>query len=426
MVVGWLLVAAACIVPSSDPPEPVGAPQAAQAEPAADESDGDRSDAPVVAHAPATFPPDVPAVPPAVALPPGSADLRVVDFGPQQQRATLALEVGPDDASALLTLTAPSPDAIVGFRQVTDPSGQIRYRVDFSSETVLVSDITPTILADAGGIALFLPVGPRQPLLPGTWLVDVVGNDGIDRAQALLRRGPIDGPGTLDLAVWALAGRAATDPDRVAAQLTAAADAVLAPHGLAGGNIRVVAAARADADRYGRLALDELGTQLHDACTEAVAVLAPQREAVVLLVDELRAGLQTAVHGPGGGPLRGFAAAAPGSAIVGAPSRSCAAAVLHDDLTATGRVALHEVAHLMGLVTHTSERDGLSFDLLADTPECPAERDANGDGLVTRAECTGLDADNLMFWEDGGSQLTADQAWVLRRHPLVRPATRRR
>jgi hypothetical protein len=40
-------------------------------------------------------------------------------------------------------------------------------------------------------------------------------------------------------------------------------------------------------------------------------------------------------------------------------------------------------------------------------------------------ECAPFDANNLMFWQSGRQQasvnLTAQQSWLLRRHPLFHP-----
>ena len=84
-----------------------------------------------------------------------------------------------------------------------------------------------------------------------------------------------------------------------------------------------------------------------------------------------------------------------------------------------GLTIIHEGAHFMGLV-HTTEEEGETFDLFTDTPECRAsEFDSNGDGLVEDFECDGVaDGDNFMFWLEGGPEISAGQAWAMRRHPF--------
>ena len=87
---------------------------------------------------------------------------------------------------------------------------------------------------------------------------------------------------------------------------------------------------------------------------------------------------------------------------------------------------IHESAHFLGLA-HTTDEDGRSFDFLSDTPQCSAATaDADGDKTVDVKECALFDANNLMFWQSGVEQaavtLTAQQTWLLRRHPLFHPA----
>jgi hypothetical protein len=67
----------------------------------------------------------------------------------------------------------------------------------------------------------------------------------------------------------------------------------------------------------------------------------------------------------------------------------------------------------MGLF-HTSESDGTSIEPLSDTPVCSARHDQNQDGMLTAAECAGVDGDNLMFWSGHGTALSAQQREILR------------
>ena len=80
--------------------------------------------------------------------------------------------------------------------------------------------------------------------------------------------------------------------------------------------------------------------------------------------------------------------------------------VLDTDLL--GETMAHEVGHQLGLF-HTTEAGGDSFDILEDTPECPAGRfDDNGDGQVTARECGERDGTNFMFWVTAGKNLEQD------------------
>ena len=118
----------------------------------------------------------------------------------------------------------------------------------------------------------------------------------------------------------------------------------------------------------------------------------------------------------GGAPVAGYSLGLPGPfaadrptagvLVSAAPFAAPSTGAL--DTEAMGTTAAHEIGHYLGLY-HTSERDGVDHDPIADTPEC-----APGAGACP-------DATNVMFWTGGGgrSQLTAGQGAVMRRHPLV-------
>ena len=84
-----------------------------------------------------------------------------------------------------------------------------------------------------------------------------------------------------------------------------------------------------------------------------------------------------------------------------------------------GQAMAHELAHFLGLF-HTTESAGSVREGFVDTPECPAEADTDGDGFFSSEECAGAGAENLMFWSPGGEQLSASQAELLRRAPILR------
>jgi len=87
-----------------------------------------------------------------------------------------------------------------------------------------------------------------------------------------------------------------------------------------------------------------------------------------------------------------------------------------------GSTIVHEGSHFMGL-THTTEANGVSFDLFDDTPECPlGQYDLDESGEVEEQECLEVDSSNYMFWQDSGYInnfiISNQQAWVIRSHPL--------
>jgi hypothetical protein len=86
-----------------------------------------------------------------------------------------------------------------------------------------------------------------------------------------------------------------------------------------------------------------------------------------------------------------------------------------------GRGMVHEMLHEMGLF-HTTEAYGGLHDIIADTPECPEIKGANGDPVqLLHDQCVNYDGDNIMFWSLRGNlgRLSPGQAAILGRSPLV-------
>jgi len=85
-----------------------------------------------------------------------------------------------------------------------------------------------------------------------------------------------------------------------------------------------------------------------------------------------------------------------------------------------GQVLAHELGHALGLF-HPTEGIGTVFDPLPDTPVCPLP---DGAFFLSREDCGGLGAENLMFFQvapvDAPNELTPDQAGLLSRAPILR------
>lgn len=109
----------------------------------------------------------------------------------------------------------------------------------------------------------------------------------------------------------------------------------------------------------------------------------------------------------GGGLVLGMAAGVPGPAFIGPSYRSGVAVALFEEGEGedyVGNVLAHEVGHYLGLY-HSTEKNGTTHDTLSDTEDDHAS--------------------NLMFWAYSPAQkeLSSDQGYVIRSHPLVLPAS---
>ncbi len=387
--------------------------------------------APVGSTAPAPGLTAAPASPPPPS--PLGSDIRVVELTAEQvatQSAGVVVTVAPGDMSFTVSVVGPDEQALVGIREVRDPTGEVRYLADLRNELVIVDELHPRVLADAGAVGLYVSAPVGGILTPGDWVVDVVGNAGAPAVRVAVRAGDPLAPQVLDVVGWVTAD--VGDPAGLAAAWRTQMDAVLGPHGIAVGRLDLVPAG-ADGQPYTALGIDGLADEVHRACTAAAAATgAPDRSALVVLAGQIGEGvLSAAADRPAGtgtayrrpdGTIDGFAVATPGTPVVGPRSHACVAVSAGDAPDGRGLIALHEILHQAGLTRHTTERSGRDFDLLADTPECPAETyDRDNDLQVTRGECADVDGDNLLFWAVGGSTMTAEQAWQVRAHPLLRP-----
>jgi anti-anti-sigma regulatory factor len=129
--------------------------------------------------------------------------------------------------------------------------------------------------------------------------------------------------------------------------------------------------------------------------------------------------------------LYGIAAGIPGPVAVQGTAGSGVIVIIGTHLLADretldtnelGGTIAHEIGHQLGLF-HTTEADGLDFDILSDTPECPSSFDADRDGEVSAEECRERDGGHILFWTSASfpqQTWSAQQRDVLARSPVMK------
>ena len=344
-------------------------------------------------------------------IPNAAADVRRLDGGPLGRRGRILVEIGPGDLSFLAFARTGNPDAQVFVTSVISPSG-----VDVGDAIGLEY----AEYSNFGEAAFYAPIKEQVDLEIGEYEVTFEATDEIGASGALVRSGTADGPQSLDVIFW-MATNEEYDRQALERQFRSIGEAVLGVHGIAIGTMSFIDPPTEIIDRYAVLQFSEGGTDadLRGLCRAMSASVGDVRALNFAIVDRLDGDEPDAV-------IEGSSAGLPGTAMLAGSDLSCVAGMASPDpddperdLFERAVVVWHEAGHHLGLY-HTSESDGLYFDLIDDTPECRYdERDTNDDGFVDLYECGGVDADNFMFHDGDGSTMTGDQAWTVRRHPLL-------
>ncbi len=358
--------------------------------------------------------------PPPTSPPAPAADLRFVDLGSHPPVTVLTVTVEPGDVSMLVWARAPGPGDEVAIARITDPSGEVIYDLDLDSFEVF-GGVLNAPLVDLHEVAVTLPIDGDTPLAPGdyTFAIDALADE-ITASGAILRSGDVAGPQALDVRiVVATTNDDLADSDRretFAAEVRATGEALLNPHGIEVGALSFLDAPADFVDRFAELEADESDEQQRELCRELGERLPPTRAVDLVVVDRV------VDPSDDGGVIEGNAAGLPGVVLTPGALTSCVVVVTERDVDRSlldrAIVVWHEAGHLLGL-PHTSEADGSAFDYFADTPECPIDRDEDGDGFVDEFECP--DGGNFMFHDTDSLIMSEDQAWFLRRRPLLYP-----
>lgn len=339
-------------------------------------------------------------------------DLRLVDGGGLGGAGTLVVEVQPGDVSFLAYAVSGKSGDQVFITEVVSPSG-----LDVGEAVgIEYGDLT-----NYGEAAFLLPISDVIGLEPGSYRISFESTGLIVSSGAIVKSGDVSVEQAIDIVFW-LATHESFDEAELEARFRQVGNEILNRHGIQVGTMSFVVPPPSVIDRFATIDLpesDPSDAALRALCKEMSTEIGDVRALNFAIVDELTGGGADYV-------IEGSASGLPGTIMLPGSGTSCVAAMAipdpddpSRDLLARANVIWHEAGHLLGLF-HTTEEDGLFFDILADTPQCDVETyDSNGDGYIDFLECADADGGNFMFYDSDGTDMTPSQAWVLRHHPLL-------
>ena len=353
-------------------------------------------------------------------------DIRILSFGPLGSGAIVRVPITDEDISLLFSARTASTEDIVVVDSIIAPDRKILYRRNDFIAPGFSNEYFSQPLQGTTELTFYLPTAPDHMLQAGTYEVAVYTAHGqpICDAAAIIRNGSPHGPHAIDLNLWILSKNTklnnAEQRTDLKEDIRDAIDLILNQQNMQLGTISFFEATPDEKIRFAHTNENALA----DICQGMALRAGVGRAWNMALVDEYRIFTDSSEDTElafGMAPL-------PGSAFSSGSLNSCGViswGAHAGDYNELGTTIVHEGSHLLGL-PHTTESDGQSFDLLPDTPECPANIfDTNSNGELESSECSTAGADNYMFWQSTGVVenfiMSPQQAWVIRRHPLLYP-----
>lgn len=363
----------------------------------------------------------------------------------------LEVTLDANDVSMLVQLKLSDATAGLMFTEVRDPDGVAIYTASLDQTTgepgPVISDYFNAPIGGDGAVSVFFPPTPELTLKTGTYHFKFATEDNValTHAEVFVKTDPAPGdielvPLETELNVWIVhpdaAFNGAAFEQTFQTIFKDSINTILAPHALRINTINLLKAPAGDVAKYASIDAED-DVQIAAACRAMQAKTTRKLALNLIYAQELTSDDDDGPAGfsPSPGTILDDQSAS-GCFFVGQTAYAAEpdqgfTQHMSDQMMA-GNI-LHEAAHFMSL-QHPTEADGLSFDHLLDTPQCDAVTyDGRDDALfgvpgvvdgeVTDFECS-IDggAKNFLFYAGVPQflpyEMSADQAKVLRRHPL--------
>lgn len=355
---------------------------------------------------------------------PTYSDIRVIKLGTPKPLQTINLDVKPNEISLLFNGRSTSPDDEITILEITDPQNEVIYGYDPKTDEIQGADFDQ-FLHGFGELTLFMPSSSKQKLRPGTYQIKLTTKSGraLQEAGAILKSGSHKGTLAFDLTFWILSHhptlQSPLKQQKMVNRIQKQIESITRPYGLKLGQVNIKVGSPAMTDKYASVSLNEDEELRSDICQQLANQTEQFRQLNIAILDEIKPTQASNGKDENEFEFYGFSPGLPG--MMPAPNARWSCVLLaytKENANERGAILWHEISHWMGLF-HTTEEDGTSFDPLTDTPECPVEAfDQDGDGFVDDAECAAQDGHNYMFWVGQGKEMSQQQSWVLRHHPL--------
>ena len=336
-------------------------------------------------------------------------------------------------------------DSGVVITEIIDPDGKAIYTASIKDgEVEFNSDFYHTALRGDESLIAFLPTTPPLKLTAGVYRFKMqkIGQAKLNQARVFIKSNPANGDIDLtdlevDLNVLITDKdseyRSQVFQNRLRTSYRKSINNMLSPHRIMLDKVNIYLSTDAESSAFGIIDHENEDDTFSSAC-QALARYSSSDKNMALNLVFAEGFKGNAVAGVSPEPGIILDKASHGTCFAVARSAYSSLPKFYELPMQAGNI-LHEAMHFLSL-PHPTESDGEVFDKIADTPECSAaiydgrnnsafKVAGKKDGEVSDHECSYEGgADNVLF--HGGHpdflpfHITSDQAWVLKRHPLVR------